>query len=96
MRRHGLSRKVLARGYLVALADVLVIPACAAAGLYAPLMGLTLLEGGMQILIKRGERAPRYGGAPSFFVQLTVLASVVLATSAYAYATLRQYGRSSG
>jgi cellulose synthase/poly-beta-1,6-N-acetylglucosamine synthase-like glycosyltransferase len=96
MRRHGLSRKVLARGYLVALADVLVIPACAAAGLYAPLMGLTLLEGGMQILIKRGERAPRYGGAPSFFVQLTVLAAVVLATSAYAYATLRQYGRNSG
>ena len=96
MKSHNISPWPLARGYALALIDVLVIPACLASGLYAPLVALTALEGGIQVLIKRREGAPRYGGAPTFFVQLAVLAALVLATSAYARLTFRRYEIKSG
>ncbi len=96
MRRHNIPHRSLARGYALALIDVLVVPTCLVTGLYAPLVVLTVLEGGIQVLIKRKEGAPRYGGAPTFFVQLVVLAALVLATSAYARLTFRRYEIKSG
>jgi len=91
MHEHGLGMSGLRKGAAIALCDVLVVPLCLAAGLYMPLVGLTVLEGIIQVLATRREGLRSYAGAPAFFVHLVFLAAVALSMTAYGWVSYRQY-----